>query len=213
MFRVSALLRSLFKARAPSVAISAQANECKRWSRPLPSERAMKAQIASELQQTVTEQEAKSSNEQLTKEQIAAEQEKTFTEQAAKLSVELLTKGQIAGEPEQTLKEQAAKSSNDKLTKEQLGGEPQQTFTEHAAKSNDKLTKEETVSSNPPSGEKGLFERPSDDHCEVCGYPFDLKSRPRSICRPAECLRCLGDWVAGCSSGDTHDDRKRRKLR
>ena len=44
----------------------------------------MKAQIASELQQTVTEQAAKSSNEQLTKEQIAGEQEQTFTEQAAK---------------------------------------------------------------------------------------------------------------------------------
>ena len=174
----------------------------------------MKAQIASELQQTVTEQAAKSSNEQLTKEQIAAEQEQTFTEQAAKFSVELLTKGQIAGEQEQTFTEQAAKSSNDKLTKEQIGGEPQQTFTEQAAKSNDKLTKEETVPSDPPSGEKGeLFERPSDDHCEVCGHPFDPKFHPRSICKPAECLRCLGDWVAGCSSGDTHDDRKRRKRR
>jgi len=149
----------------------------------------MKAQIASELQQTVTEQAAKSSNEQLTKEQIAAEQEQTFTEQAAKFSVELLTKGQIAGEQEQTSRSRR----------------PSRATT---------LTKEETVPSDPPSGEKGeLFERPSDDHCEVCGHPFDPKFHPRSICKPAECLRCLGDWVAGCSSGDTHDDRKRRKRR
>jgi len=68
--------------------------------------------------------------------------------------------------------------------------------------------------SDLPSGEKGeLFERPSDDHCEVCGHPFDPKFHPRSICNPAECLRCLGDSGAGCSSGDTHDDRKRRKRR
>jgi len=171
----------------------------------------MKAQIASELQQTVTEQEAKSSNEQLTKEQITAEQEKTFTEQAAKLSVELMTKVPLAGEQEQTCQEQAAKSSNDKMTKEQIGGEPQQTFTEQAAQSNDKLTMEQTDSSEPPSDEKGLFERPSDDHCEVCGNPFDPKFRPRSICKPAECLRCLEDWEASCRYRDIKDDRKKRR--
>jgi len=171
----------------------------------------MKAQITSELQQTVAEQEAKSSNEQWTKEQITAEQEQTFTEQAAKLSVEVLTKVPLAGEQEQTSQQQAAKSSNDKMTKEQIGGAPQQTITEQAAQSNDRLTMVQTDSSEPPSDEKGLFERISDDHCEVCGNPFDPRSRPRSICNPAECLRCLEDWEISCRYRDTKEDRKKRR--
>jgi len=83
MFKVSAFLMPRFKARALSVAISGQANECKRCSRPSPSERAMNAENASELQQTVTEPAAETRSEQLTEMPVAGEQQASNSESTA----------------------------------------------------------------------------------------------------------------------------------